>query len=341
MAERRMFSKRIINSAKFLRMPSSSRLLYYDLGMEADDDGVVEAFSVMRKTGACEDDLRVLASKGFITVLNEDLVSFINDWTENNKIRADRKIDSVYKDLVIKLIPNAELLESKERADTGKKTGKYWTSNGQPTDNQWTAQDSIGKDSIGKDSIGKDSIGKDSIGKEQNSARVPLEFRQSSAYIDIEKDKEIEKDIDDISNKKASINADPKNLSQDSTPRNYDINSSNHSFQERIDYSFFQDKWNSICTSLPKCTAISDKRRKAIKACLNQFSQEEVVQAMKKTEESDFLSGRNGTWNGCNFDWFFNTNNMLKVIEGNYVNKDRKKNGGNVHGEFYDERFFI
>lgn len=44
MAERRMFAKSVINSARFLTMPPSSRLLYYDLGMAADDDGVVEAF---------------------------------------------------------------------------------------------------------------------------------------------------------------------------------------------------------------------------------------------------------------------------------------------------------
>ena len=40
LAERRMFSKTVINSARFLTMPPSSRLLYYDLGMAADDDGL-------------------------------------------------------------------------------------------------------------------------------------------------------------------------------------------------------------------------------------------------------------------------------------------------------------
>lgn len=100
MAERRMFSKTVTNSARFLRIPSTARLLYYDLGMAADDDGVVEAFTVMRTTGAAEDDLRVLAAKGFVRILNKDLVSFITDWRENNWIRADRKRPSVYADLL-------------------------------------------------------------------------------------------------------------------------------------------------------------------------------------------------------------------------------------------------
>ena len=103
MAERRMFSKTVINSARFLRMPQTSRLLYYDLGMAADDDGIVEAFTVLRTTGAAEDDLRVLVSKGFVVVLNEDLVSYITDWKRNNLIKTDRYHESAYHELLVKI----------------------------------------------------------------------------------------------------------------------------------------------------------------------------------------------------------------------------------------------
>ena len=44
MADRRMFSRRIINSAKFLKMPVSTQCLYFHLGLNADDDGIVEAY---------------------------------------------------------------------------------------------------------------------------------------------------------------------------------------------------------------------------------------------------------------------------------------------------------
>lgn len=53
-------------------------------------------------------------------------------------------------------------------------------------------------------------------------------------------------------------------------------------------------------------------------------------------EASDFLSGCNGAWTACNFDWLLNTENFLKVLEGNYKNKQQtqvnaqqkpKKNG--------------
>ena len=138
MAERRMFAKSVIGSARFLRMPATSRLLYYDLGMEADDDGCVEAFGVMRKTGANEDDLRVLASKGFVRVLNEDLVSYILDWNTNNQIRKDRYHKGIYKHLIG---TSCEVVLS---------DGSCPTTTRQPSDNQTATEVSIGKDSIGK-----------------------------------------------------------------------------------------------------------------------------------------------------------------------------------------------
>lgn len=124
MAERRMFAKAIIGSARFLRMPATSRLLYYDLGMEADDDGCVEAFAVMRKTGANDDDLRVLVSKGFLRVLNEDLVSLILDWKTNNYIQKDRYHPSIYAKLIDNPTLDTECIQDVSETDTQARLGK-------------------------------------------------------------------------------------------------------------------------------------------------------------------------------------------------------------------------
>lgn len=145
MARRRMFANAIITSAKFLRMPATSRLLYYDLGMAADDDGCVEAFSVMRMTGATEDDLRVLASKGFVKVLNTDLVSYILDWNTNNKIRKDRYIEGMYKHLI------------DVSCDVLLQDGDDLTTICQPNGNQMATQYSIGESSKVEASTGEDN----------------------------------------------------------------------------------------------------------------------------------------------------------------------------------------
>ena len=107
MAERRMFSARITtNSARFLRLPVTAQCLYFHMGMQADDEGVVEAFITMRQVGASEEDLKVLEEKGFIKILNEDFVSYITDWDESNKIRSDRAQQSIHHDLLVQYLNN-------------------------------------------------------------------------------------------------------------------------------------------------------------------------------------------------------------------------------------------
>ena len=112
MANRRMFARTVVQSARFLKMSAEARLLYYDLGMAADDDGIVEAFSVLRMSGFDEKPLHELQERGFISILNADLVSHISDWDVNNYLRKDRYTPSVY----------SELLRAKEQAENEGKT---------------------------------------------------------------------------------------------------------------------------------------------------------------------------------------------------------------------------
>lgn len=121
MGDRRMISRTVVDSARFLKMPATSQNLYFHLVVNADDDGIVEAYRVMTMCKAHEDDLRVLVGKQFVQMLNEDLVTYIIHWRQMNVLRADRKIDSIYKDLLLQINPDVELLEKKERSDLKKK----------------------------------------------------------------------------------------------------------------------------------------------------------------------------------------------------------------------------
>ena len=67
MANRRMFSLDVVDTDAFLDMPCSARLLYYDLGMRADDDGFLsDAKKILRFTGASSvlDEKTVYSSQG-------------------------------------------------------------------------------------------------------------------------------------------------------------------------------------------------------------------------------------------------------------------------------------
>lgn len=133
-----MVSRKIVESARFLKMPATSQNLYFHLVVNADDDGIVEAYNVLTLIKANEDDLRVLVSKQFVYMLNEDLVAYIEDWLEMNYFRADRKKDSRYKPLLLQLRPDVKLIEAKERSDT--KGGKK---KGQSVDSPRTAQPNL------------------------------------------------------------------------------------------------------------------------------------------------------------------------------------------------------
>ena len=103
----------------------------------------------MRTVGATEDDLRVIVSKGFATVLNEDMVTYLNDWRENNNIRADRKIDSIYKELLLSIVPDISLVEAKTSYYSRKKA-ICQTNDGQVTD---VCPHRLGKDRLDKNRL--------------------------------------------------------------------------------------------------------------------------------------------------------------------------------------------
>lgn len=90
MAERRMFAKSIITSDAFLDMPQSARLLFFDIGMRADDEGFYGSpKSLIRSTGASEDDLKLLIAKKFLIAFDSGVVC-VKSWRINNYIQKDR-----------------------------------------------------------------------------------------------------------------------------------------------------------------------------------------------------------------------------------------------------------
>ena len=178
MAERRMFSKAVVNSARFLRLPASARLLYYDLGMAADDDGVVEAFVVCRMTGATEEDLKSLIQKGLVELLDEeDQIALIVDWKKNNLLPKDRYRKGVYRELLDKMQTEREKNDNELYPECQQNVNELYAGR-QQTDNNLLTQDSIGKDSTGKDSIVQDS--KDQKSAEKDAAGKTKRFQPPS-----------------------------------------------------------------------------------------------------------------------------------------------------------------
>lgn len=204
MAERRMFSKSITNSSRFLKMPMSSRLLYYDLGMNADDDGFVEHFMVLRMTGASEQDLGVLELNGLIKILDENVL-WIKDWRDNNYIAKDRYKPSKYLSVY-----NLDTI-CIQNVDTGK--------------------DSIGKNRLGKDRLRENNIDITPSSEPDSKLFIELPLIDKTMYPLYEKDVETWKTIypavnieQEIRNMYGWLDSNPKNRKTKSGIRRF-INS--------------------------------------------------------------------------------------------------------------------
>ncbi len=141
MAERRMFSKTIIDSDAFLDMPATTQNLYFHLAMRADDDGFVNnPKKIQRISTAGDDDLRLLCAKSFIIPFESGII-VIKHWRICNYLRSDRYKPTVYRD-------EMNQLEVKEN---GAYTLKSGIPTGIPKVYQRETQYSIGKGRVGED----------------------------------------------------------------------------------------------------------------------------------------------------------------------------------------------
>lgn len=147
MAEKRMFTQKIIDSDAFLDMPLSTQALYFHLNMRADDDGFINnPRRIQRTIGASDDDLKLLIAKRFL-ICFESGVIVIKHWRMHNTLRKDRYNPTQYQD-------ELALLDVKDNnAYTEKDLPVIPATTWQPSGNHLEPQYSIDKYSIDKVSI--------------------------------------------------------------------------------------------------------------------------------------------------------------------------------------------
>ena len=178
MAQRRMISKKIVDTDAFLDMPPTGRLLYYDLLMRADDDGFVSnPRKIMRMTLSSQDDMKILITKEFIIPF-ETGVCVVKHWRVHNLIRADRYTETEYK-------TEKETLQIVDN--------KYVKQNVIPHDNQMEPQVRLGKVRIGKVNTYSAHFSElwnkypNSVGKKKAYSEYRKSVRTDKDRLDIEK----------------------------------------------------------------------------------------------------------------------------------------------------------
>ena len=126
----------------------------------------------------------------------------------------------------------------------------------------------------------------------QKALQCNTDVTEEKQLCNVEKEKDIEKDIEKREEKRESIN-----------------------------YQQIADMYNDTCVSFPRLTTLSDARKKAIRARLNNYTVEDFALMFAKAEASSFLKGGNDRNWSATFDWMIKDSNMAKILDGNYDNK--------------------
>lgn len=141
MAEKRMFTKKIVDSDDFLDMPLSTQCLYFHLNMRADDDGFVNNPKRIKSyIGASDDDLKLLIAKRFL-ICFETGVIVIKHWRMHNTLRKDRHTPTQYQELL-------DTLDVKDNKAYTERPVAIPATTWQPDGNQMATQDREDKDRL-------------------------------------------------------------------------------------------------------------------------------------------------------------------------------------------------
>ncbi len=161
----------------------------------------------------------------------------------------------------------------------------------------------------------------------------PVTDKENEEEKDKDKERTKEKEKEREGEKEVDVSSDEDTLSSSLCEPDFEP------LKKQIAYQQILEDYNRTCTDLPSIHAITDGRRKQIRALMNGMDKDKIMPGdsiyerlhtlFQKAQESDFLSGRNGHWRGCAFDWLINKANALKVLEGTYANKEHVR-GGNT-----------
>ena len=83
--------------------------------------------------------------------------------------------------------------------------------------------------------------------------------------------------------------------------------------------------YHTHCPMMPAVRKMTDARKRKLKARWLESPECQTLEYWDRfftyAAASDFLSGRSGKWESCDFEWLIEASNHVKVIEGKYENR--------------------
>lgn len=192
MADRRMFSTKIVESDAFYDLLPTAQALYLHLCMAADDDGFINnPRSVVRGMGCHNSHLEELIEKRFLIELPSGIVC-IKHWRINNYIQKDRYKETVYTEekRLVYIKENGAYTLNPDHCIQGtddlvsKVPDTLYTDYVSKVSDPLDTQNSIDKDRLGKDRLDKDRLDQDRLDKSKGKTGtdVPPSLEDVTSY---------------------------------------------------------------------------------------------------------------------------------------------------------------
>ena len=161
----------------------------------------------------------------------------------------------------------------------------------------------------------------DCIGKEVDSAARVRAYR--------ERKKQEEKRIEEEKNKLLQCNGD---VTKSNTEKEIDIEKEKDKDIDKDTINSISstevqqiiNTWNSLGLQNIKFIKNNTNRYKMLNARIKEYGIDTFLQAINNIRNSSFLKGQNNRNWTITFDWLIKPNNFIKVLEGNYDDKENK-----------------
>lgn len=106
----------------------------------------------------------------------------------------------------------------------------------------------------------------------------------------------------------------------------------------RVDYGKIVEMYHATCKSFPRIRGLTEQRKAKVKQRLAEMdgNLDTLAEVFRKMEASDFM--KSGSW--ASFDWVFaNSQNWMKILEGNYDNARQNNNQNGKFNSRFDAEF--
>ena len=144
--------------------------------------------------------------------------------------------------------------------------------------------------------------------KEKDKEKEKEEEKEKYKEEEKEKEKKEDKEKEEYKEKEREQKEEIKNSSL------------SDSLSSLIDYDSVMYSFNSICVYISKIDKMTESRKQAVDNAAKILGNITFDELFTRVQDSDFLSGKNGKWYGCNFDWILKPENLKKILSGAYDN---------------------